>query len=124
MLPDDLPFVRAVAPAVLLEKNLANGRCVQYRKAKTVTCYADFSHLYDDVRKVDYAAVRQEVQDYLGGRTAYYRYSNATYRCYLTPDKVADIAAIFARHGFTAIPHHDMAAVTRRTYSNNGCFTA
>lgn len=87
----------ALMPGALAEKNLLDGRCRYYREAKTVVCYADFSHLFDELRQVDAMRVKQEVYDYLGSRFDFYRYSRHESSHYTLTQQMADD---IARHGY------------------------
>lgn len=101
-LSDEVTAGRAILPSALLDRNLVGGRCRHYAEAKLVTCYADFSHLFDCVTKKDHPRLSRAVYAYLGGRSNYYRYSNAERNCFLTEDQARDIAAIFAQYGYPA----------------------
>ncbi|WP_249117166.1 hypothetical protein [Prevotella jejuni] len=42
-----------------------------------VTCYAGFTHFFDEVGRKDLFSLRNEIYSYLRGRSNFYRYSNA-----------------------------------------------
>lgn len=100
VLPDEVTIDLSVTPRALLEKNFEDGRCRHYAEAKKVTVCADFSLLFDKVRKEDYKYLRQDVYDYLGGRHNYRRYSIHQRPYLITPEKANDIAKIFAKYGY------------------------
>lgn len=43
----------AIFPSVLMPENLINGHCRMFHAKRLVTCYAGFTHFFDEVRRKD-----------------------------------------------------------------------
>ena len=67
----------AIFPSALMSENLINGRCRMFHAKSLVTCYAGFTHLFDEVRRKDLPSLRNEIYSYFRGRGNFYRYGNA-----------------------------------------------
>lgn len=91
---------RAIMPEALSTENLTDGHCSHYQEAVEVKAYADFSHLFDEVKAKDLKAVRREVYELLGGDRNFRRYDNAEGRHVLTEALAQEVNAIFHRHGY------------------------
>lgn len=100
LLPSTTTCGRAIRPSALDEANFVNDHCPHYQEAKQVDCYSGFSHMFDEVKKKDLQALRQEIYQYLRGRSNFYRYSNAEKGCLLTQPMADQIKDIFARYGY------------------------
>lgn len=100
MKPKDVTRGPAILPAALSEENLRDGRCRYFREAVTVKVYADFSHLFDEVKTGEVQTVREEVYDLLGGARNFRRYSNAEGYHVLTEPLAEQVNAIFHSHGY------------------------
>ena len=90
----------AIYPSVLKTENLVNGCCRMYQAKKLVTCYADFTHFFDEVRRKDLPSLRKEVYTYFRGRSIFYRYSNAENGYLYTQSMADDIKTLFTKYGY------------------------
>lgn len=90
----------AIYPSVLKTENLVNGCCRMYQAKKLVTCYADFTHFFDEVRRKDLPSLRKEVYTYFRGRSNFYRYSNAENGYLYTQSMADDIKTLFTKYGY------------------------
>ena len=79
----------AIYPSALLPENLMNGCCRKFHDKTLVTCYAGFTHFFDEVRRKDLPSLRNEIYSYFRGRSNFYRYGNAE-RGYLYTQSMAD----------------------------------
>lgn len=90
----------AIYPSVLKAENLVGGCCKMYQEKKLVTCYAGFTHFFDEVRRKDLPSLRKEVYTYFRGRSNFYRYSNAENGYLYTQSMADDIKALFTKYGY------------------------
>ena len=67
----------AIFPSALMSENLINGHCRMFHAKRLVTCYAGFTHFFDEVRRKDLPSLRNEVYSFFRGRSNFYRYGNA-----------------------------------------------
>lgn len=104
--PKELTRGRAIMPEALATANLNSGRCPHYREAATVTAYAGFDHLFDELKVKDLKAVRNEVYAIMGGHRNFNRYDNAEGRYILTEAMAEQVNAVFLDHGYAA-PHYE-----------------
>ena len=51
----------AIYPSALLPENLVNGYCKKFQDKKLITCYAGFTHFFDEVRRKDLPDFRDEI---------------------------------------------------------------
>lgn len=72
--------------------------CRYFKLARVVTFAWGFRNLFNHVRHCDVAGIRLAMRDFLGNRTAYYRYGAGQYK--LTPEQQQGIADIFRRRGY------------------------
>lgn len=54
----------AIFPSALMPENLINGRCRMFHAKRLVTCYAGFTHFFDEVRRKDLPSLRNEIYSY------------------------------------------------------------
>lgn len=90
----------AIYPSVLKTENLVNGCCWMYQAKKLVTCYAGFTHFFDEVRRKDLPSLRKEVYTYFRGRSNFYRYGNAERGYLYTQSMADDVKALFMEYGY------------------------
>lgn len=90
----------AIYPSVLKAENLVDGCCRMYQEKKLVTCYARFTHFFDEVRRKDLPSLRKEVYTYFRGRSNFYRYSNAENGYLYTQSMADDIKELFTKYGY------------------------
>lgn len=64
-----------------------------------------FSHLYDQVLKIHYADIKDDITHSLRGRSNYYRYNNGERM--LSEEQQKKIANIFRRYGYDREPEFD-----------------
>lgn len=92
-----------VAPARLttaktvLPNKTESGDCKWFAPIETMRMAAGFSHIYDNVMRRDYKSMKQELTNYLGGRSNYYRYKKGTRL--LSPSQQERIGRIMKRYG-------------------------
>lgn len=98
--PRDITMGRAIMPESLSKENLDGGRCPHYQEAVEVKAYANFSHLFDEVKAKDLKAVRREVYELLGGDRDFRRYSSAEGRYVLAESLAREVNAIFHSYGY------------------------
>ncbi|SFF98541.1 DUF6078 family protein [Prevotella sp. KH2C16] len=94
VVPPDRQWGTAVFPNAL-----NGGKCGFHRPAVKERMAYGFKRLFMDVKARDIAGLRQKVQEYLGGRTPYYRFSKGIYK--LTEEQQRAILDIFAGYGYT-----------------------
>lgn len=95
-LPDDEMAAFVVTPRAGID-----GECKMFHKINKVTVAVGFRGLFNKVRHEDYHEMVAELMKYLGGKTAYYRYFNGTYR--LRPEQQEWIHQLFGRYGYTGL---------------------
>ena len=81
-------------------ENLINGRCRMFHAKRLVTCYAGFTHFFDEVRRKDLPSLRNEVYSYFRGRSNFYRYGNAERGYLYTQSMAEDVKALFMEYGY------------------------
>ena len=65
-----------------------------------VTCYAGFTHFFDEVRRKDLPSLRNEIYSYFRGRSNFYRYGNAERGYLYTQSMADDVKALFMEYGY------------------------
>lgn len=90
----------AIYPSALKAENLMEGCCRMYQAKKFVTCYAGFTHFFDEVRREDLPSFRNEIYSYFRGRSNFYRYSNAESGYFYTQSMADDVKALFMEYGY------------------------
>ena len=91
----------AIYPSALKAENLMEGCCRMYQAKKFVTCYAGFTHFFDEVRREDLPSFRNEIYSYFRGRSNFYRYSNAESGYFYTQSMADDVKALFMEYGYS-----------------------
>ena len=91
----------AIFPSALMPENLVDGRCRMFHAKRLVTCYAGFTHFFDEVRRKDLPSLRNEVYSYFRGRSNFYRYGNAERGYLYTQSMADDVKALFMEYGYT-----------------------
>ena len=92
--PADKEMGLAVFPGAFRKRS-----CRFYHEAKEVTFAYGFEHIYDQVRRNDYTAMRKELTLYLGNVGQYYRYKHGEKG--LSPAQQKHIVEVFRRYGYT-----------------------
>ena len=90
----------AIYLSALKAENLMEGCCRMYQAKKFVTCYAGFTHFFDEVRREDLPSFRNEIYSYFRGRSNFYRYSNAESGYFYTQSMADDVKALFMEYGY------------------------
>lgn len=90
----------AIFPSALMPENLINGRCRMFHAKRLVTCYAGFTHFFDEVRRKDLPSLRNEVYLYFRGRSNFYRYGNAERGYLYTQSMADDVKVLFMEYGY------------------------
>ena len=90
----------AIYPSALKAENLMEGCCRMYQAKKFVTCYAGFTHFFDEVRREDLPSFRNEIYSYFRGRSNFYHYSNAESGYFYTQSMADDVKALFMEYGY------------------------
>ena len=67
----------AIFSSALMLENLVDGRDRMFHAKRLVTCYAGFTHFFDEVRRKDLPSLRNGIYSYFRGRGNFYRYGNA-----------------------------------------------
>ena len=83
-----------------MPENLVNGRCRMFHAKRLVTCYAGFTHFFDEVRRKDLPSLRNEIYLYFRGRSNFYRYGNAERGYLYTQSMADDVKALFLEYGY------------------------
>ena len=83
-----------------MSENLINGRCRMFHAKRLVTCYAGFTHFFDEVRRKDLPSLRNEIYLYFRGRSNFYRYGNAERGYLYTQSMADDVKALFMEYGY------------------------
>ena len=97
----------AIFPSVLMPENLVNGRCRMFHAKRLVTCYAGFTHFFDEVRRKDLPSLSNEIYSYFRGCvvisivTIMQRMATS-----FIHQKAEDIKGIFRKYGYDA-PRYD-----------------
>ncbi|MBQ7572505.1 MAG: hypothetical protein IJT19_09755 [Bacteroidaceae bacterium] len=79
--------------------------CRQYAEAQPVTVAWGMKQLLNGVSPWHFGAMKQELEDYFGSHSTYYRYWNGRYP--IGPERQAWIADLLRRYGYTAQPVFD-----------------
>lgn len=74
-------------------------KCVHYKQTRVIRVAYGFKTIFADVKKRDYTTLRQEVRQYLGSNTSYYRYNRG--EKLLTPAQQKWIITLFRNYGYT-----------------------
>lgn len=82
-----------------------DGSCKLYAALKKERMAWGFSHLYDQVLKIHYADIKDDITHSLRGRSNYYRYNNGERK--LSEEQQQKIANIFRRYGYEREPEFD-----------------
>lgn len=90
----------AIFPSALMSENLVNGRCRMFHVKRLVTCYAGFTHFFDEVRRKDLPSLRNEIYSYFRGRSNFYRYGKAGRGYLYTQSMAEDVKALFMKYGY------------------------
>lgn len=94
VIPPDRQWGTAIFPNALND-----AKCDFYNPAVKEKLAYGFRRLFMDVKSKDIALLRQKVQEYLGGKTSYYRFNKGVYK--LTEEQQQAILDIFTRFGYT-----------------------
>lgn len=98
--PKNITMGRAIMQEALLPEDLVDGHCPHYSEAVEMKAYADFSHLFDEVKAKDLKTVHREVYDLLGSHRDFNRSDNAERPYILTEDLAQQVNAIFHSYGY------------------------
>ena len=93
-LPEDNKEGFAIYPNAL-----QNGKCKFYVEKRVIRAAWGFRKLFLNIKHRDDTPIRRELQQYLGSRSAYYRYMNG--QLTLTPEQQAGVLDIFRAYGYT-----------------------
>lgn len=77
---------------------LDKGKCRYYVKPEPIRVAYGFGDLFRQVRRDDYHAMKDELIDYFGSSTYYYRYRRGEYP--LTPEQLSWMRQLFSRYGY------------------------
>ena len=78
---------------------LKDGKCAFHLQPRIIQAAWGLSHLYDEVRHEDIAAMRRKATTLLGGKTSYYRYHRGEKK--LSPEMQQSVYNLFEKNGYS-----------------------
>ena len=92
--PDDLTLGLAIYPAAL-KKDV----CPHFKEARVKRMAYGFKQLFQEVKKKDNTSLHNQVEAYLGGHSAFYRFNRG--ERLLNPERQEWILNLFRKYGYT-----------------------
>ena len=101
---------RVVCQSCIMPTAYTDEGCAQFAEAQPVRVAWGMKRLLSRVRPWHFGPMKQELEDYFGSHSTYYRYRNGLYP--ISPKRQAWIADLLRRYGYDDAPVFDHCETT------------